>query len=53
MNIGYVRASTTDETSLPMQIDVLKAAGCAKIYQEITSDIDKEHPQRQAMLEQL
>ena len=36
MNIGYARISTKDQ-SLDLQIDALRCAGCAKIYQEVAS----------------
>ncbi len=52
MKIGYARVST-EEQSLNRQIDVLKEAGCEKIFEEKISGIKKERPELNRMLEQL
>lgn len=47
--IGYARVSTRDQ-NLARQIEQLKSAGVAKIFQEKISGKDKERPQLDAML---
>lgn len=43
MKIGYARVSTSDQ-NLTSQIDVLRQAGCQKIYQDIASGSKAERP---------
>ena len=43
MKIGYARVSTRDQ-SLSMQVEALKEAGCAKIYEEIASGAKTVRP---------
>lgn len=48
MKIGYARVST-DEQSDNAQIDVLKAAGCSRIYREKYSGKSKSRPELERM----
>ncbi len=43
MNIGYARVST-GEQNLTLQIDALKAVGCAKVLTEVASGASAERP---------
>jgi DNA invertase Pin-like site-specific DNA recombinase len=43
MNVGYARVSTRDQT-VALQVDALKAAGCAKVYTEVVSGAFAERP---------
>ena len=52
MKIGYARVST-QEQDLSLQLDALKQAGCAQIYQEKITGAKRERPELQKMLEQL
>lgn len=52
MKIGYARV-LTEEQSLNRQIDTLKQAGVEKILEEKITDIRKDRPELQKMLEQL
>lgn len=52
MKIGYARVSTGDQ-SLDQQLQVLKEAGCRKIYQEKVSGAKRQRPQLESMLEHL
>jgi len=48
--VGYVRVST-QEQSLQLQLDALKAAGCEKIFEETASGARRDRPQLQAALD--
>ncbi len=52
MKIGYARVSTEDQ-HLTFQLQVLKEAGCKKIYQEKVSGSYKERKELDKMLENL
>ncbi|WP_010304095.1 recombinase family protein [Candidatus Odyssella thessalonicensis] len=52
MKIGYARVSTDDQ-DLTFQLQVLKEAGCKKIYQEKVSGAHMKRPELEKMLEQL
>jgi len=52
MNIGYARISTKDQ-SLDLQIDALRRAGCAKIYQEVASGARARRPVLESVLGEL
>jgi DNA invertase Pin-like site-specific DNA recombinase len=43
MNVGYARVSTREQTAA-LQIDALKAAGCAKIHTEVVSGAAIDRP---------
>jgi DNA invertase Pin-like site-specific DNA recombinase len=43
MNVGYARVSTRDQT-VALQVDALKAAGCAKVHTEVVSGAAAERP---------
>lgn len=43
MDIGYARVSTKDQ-SLDLQVDALRRAGCAKVYQEVVSGAKVQRP---------
>lgn len=47
--IGYCRVST-DQQSLAVQIDALKAAGCEKVFEETASGAQRERPELARML---
>jgi DNA invertase Pin-like site-specific DNA recombinase len=50
VNIGYARVST-EEQNLDRQIDILKQAGCDRIYEEKVSGIKKERTELNKILE--
>lgn len=52
MKIGYARVSTEDQ-NLEFQLQVLKEAGCKKIYQEKASGSKLERKELEKMLEHL
>ena len=52
MKIGYARVST-EEQKLNRQIDILKQAGCEKIYEEKISGTKMERPELNKMLDHL
>ncbi|AIK96608.1 hypothetical protein ID47_07570 [Candidatus Paracaedibacter acanthamoebae] len=52
MKIGYARVSTDDQ-DLTFQLQVLKEAGCKRIYQEKISGAHKKRPELEKMLEHL
>lgn len=52
MRIGYCRVSTPDQ-NLDRQLDLLKADGCERIYQEKASGTTKERPELRRMLDAL
>lgn len=52
MLIGYARVSTMDQNPA-LQMDALKAVGCAKIFTEKVSGSHRERPQLQAALDYL
>jgi DNA invertase Pin-like site-specific DNA recombinase len=43
MNVGYARVSTREQTAA-LQIDALKAAGCAKVHTEVVSGAAVDRP---------
>ncbi len=52
MNIGYARVSTLDQ-NLDLQMQVLRKAGCKKIFREKVSGASRQRPEFQRMLDQL
>ncbi len=52
MKIGYARVSTKEQ-NLSLQLDALKNAGCAKIYQETASGSKQERPELNKLLSEL
>lgn len=52
MKIGYARVSTDDQT-LDIQIDLLKRAGCKKIFEEKQSGVGRDRPQLSQMIASL
>ena len=52
MKIGYARVSTDDQ-SLDIQMDLLKKAGCEKIFKEKLSGIGLDRPQLSRMISSL
>jgi DNA invertase Pin-like site-specific DNA recombinase len=52
VKLGYARVSTSDQV-IDLQIDALKACGCADIYQEEGSGKKADRPQLQACLRAL
>src|SRR5579872_5250536 len=52
MLIGYARVSTTDQ-DLSSQEDVLKSAGCEKIYTDVVSGVKTARPGLNSALSQL
>lgn len=52
MKIGYARVST-EEQNLDRQLDILKQAGCDRIYEEKVSGIKKNRPELNKMLDQI
>ena len=43
MILGYARVSTRDQT-VAMQVDALRAAGCAKVLTEVASGASSDRP---------
>lgn len=52
MKIGYARVST-EEQNLDRQLDILKQAGCDRIYEEKVSGVKKERTELNKMLDQI
>jgi DNA invertase Pin-like site-specific DNA recombinase len=52
MDIGYARVSTKDQ-SLDLQVDALRRAGCAKVYQEVVSGAKVQRPVLDTLLGEL
>jgi len=52
MRIGYARLSEEDQT-LPLQREVLQAAGCEQVYEERARGQTTRRPQRDACLQAL
>jgi DNA invertase Pin-like site-specific DNA recombinase len=52
MKIGYARVSTEDQR-LPLQLEALKQAGCAKIFREKVSGAYRDRPELNRMLDHL
>ena len=52
MKIGYARVSTEDQR-LALQLDVLKKAGCTRIFREKVSGAYRERPELNRLLDQL
>ena len=52
MNIGYARVSTLEQ-NLDLQMQVLRKAGCKKIFREKVSGASRERPEFRRMLDQL
>jgi DNA invertase Pin-like site-specific DNA recombinase len=52
MHIGYARVSTEDQ-NLDIQLQVLKQAGCKKLFQEKLSGSTRNRPELQRLLDQL
>ena len=52
MEIGYARVSTKDQ-SLDLQVDALRRAGCAKVYQEVVSGAKVQRPVLDTLLGEL
>lgn len=52
MKIGYARVSTEDQT-LDMQQDALTAAGCEKIFSDVSSGCRQDRPELQRALDHL
>jgi DNA invertase Pin-like site-specific DNA recombinase len=50
--IGYARVSTTDQTTRP-QLDALRAAGCAKVFEDVLSGSVDDRDGLQTCLEAL
>jgi len=52
MDIGYARVSTKDQ-SLDLQVDALRRAGCAKVYQEVVGGAKVQRPVLDTLLGEL
>lgn len=52
MKIGYARVST-EEQNLDRQLDILKQAGCDRIFEEKVSGIKRDRPELNKMLDQI
>jgi DNA invertase Pin-like site-specific DNA recombinase len=52
MDIGYARVSTKDQ-SLDLQVDALRRAGCAKVYEEVAGGARTHRPVLDALLAEL
>ncbi len=50
--VGYARVST-DEQSLDLQLDALKAAGCDRVYQDVGSGTLVDRPDLALALDHL
>ncbi len=52
MQIGYARVSTKEQ-SVDLQVDALRRAGCAKVFQEVVSGAKAERPVLETLLASL
>lgn len=52
MKIGYARVSTADQ-SLSAQLDMLHAAGCERIYEEVASGARQDRPKLSELMSAL
>ena len=52
MKVGYARVSTPDQ-SFALQVDALRQAGCAKVYEEVSSGVRAARPVLDALLNDL
>jgi DNA invertase Pin-like site-specific DNA recombinase len=52
VKIGYARVST-EEQNLDRQLDILKQAGCDRIYEEKVSGVKKDRTELNKMLDQI
>ena len=52
MKIGYARVST-EEQNLDRQLDILKQAGCDRIYEEKVSGVKKDRTELNKILDQI
>ena len=54
MKIGYARVSTKHQReSLDQQIDLLRQAGCKKVYSEVISGVSSKRPELTKLLSEI